>query len=311
MLSNSYSTKILGIPSPIILNNYSIQNLIITPKEIDPYYNNIPVTPYENTFQNNNPLSYSPSPSKVPLKNYNNYFNPINLYNNPPSLTSKQSYNNINMLRISSPPMTTQNKNQTKIIPITKTILDREKIKERHPQDSVGKKRIKNNNINFLLNEPNNIKHINFEKNGVILKSSVSQKHLNISKKITNKEDKDLLYPKNNLSKRKKKQLNDTKIIYLEPKNLNNLKEFIIQETIGKGTFGKIFSVIWKKNNKSYAMKKEILNDYDDVKKRKNNCLIMQDFVKKTGNKGVINLFGNLCYKNKNKINIIINNINN
>ena len=309
MLSNSYSTKNLGTPSSIILNNYSIQNLIITQKEVDPYYN-LPLATYENNYQNPNPLSYSPSPSKVLLKNYN-YFNPINLYDNVTSLNSNQSYNNINMLRISSPPMSTQNKTTTKIIPISKIILDREKIKERHPQDSIGKKRIKNNNDNFQMNERNNNKKIYFEKNSEISRTSVSQKHLNISKKIINKDDKDLPRPKNNLSKRKKVQLNNTKIIYIEPKNLFNLKEFIIQETIGKGTFGKIFSVIWKKNNKSYAMKKEILNDYEDVKKRKNNCIIVQNFVKKTGNKGVINLFGNLCYKNKNKINIITNNINN
>ena len=309
MLSNSYSTQNIGTPRSIILNNYSIQNLIITPKEIDPYYN-LPRATYENNYQNPNPLSYSPSPSKIPLKNYN-YFNPINLYDNVPSLNSNQSYNNINMLRISSPPMSAQNNNTTKIIPITKIILDREKIKERHPQDSVGKKRIKNNNINFQSNERNNNKKIIFEKNKEKIRASISQGHLKISKKIINKEDKYLPHPKNNLSKRKKLQLNNTKIIYIEPKNLANLKEFIIQETIGKGTFGKIFSVIWKKNNKSYAMKKEILNDYEDVKKRKYNCIIVQDFVKKTGNKGVINLFGNLCYKNKNKINIITNNINN
>ena len=58
-------------------------------------------------------------------------------------------------------------------------------------------------------------------------------------------------------------------------------------------------------------MKKEILNDLEDVKKRKKNCSIIQNFIKKTGNKGVINLYGNLCFKNKNKIDIISYNINN
>ena len=58
-------------------------------------------------------------------------------------------------------------------------------------------------------------------------------------------------------------------------------------------------------------MKKEILNDFEDVKKRKKNCSIIQNFVEKTNNKGVINLYGNLCFKNKNKINIITCNFGN
>ena len=90
-----------------------------------------------------------------------------------------------------------------------------------------------------------------------------------------------------------------------------NLKEYLFGEQIGKGTFGKIFSVKWNKNNQYYAMKKEILNDFEDVKKRKKNCSIIQNFVEKTNNKGVINLYGNLCFKNKNKINIITCNFGN
>ena len=103
--------------------------------------------------------------------------------------------------------------------------------------------------------------------------------------------------------------MQNTKIIYLEPKDLVNLKEFLFGEQIGKGTFGKIFSVKWKKNNKYYAMKKEILNEFEDVQKRKVNCKIIQNFIKRTGNRGVINLYGNLCFKNKNKINIATTNI--
>ena len=87
------------------------------------------------------------------------------------------------------------------------------------------------------------------------------------------------------------------------------MKEFLFGDKIGKGTFGKIFSVKWKKNNKYYAMKKEILNEFEEVRKRKINCKIIQNFVKQTGNKGVINLYGNLCFKNKNKVNITTQNV--
>ena len=56
-------------------------------------------------------------------------------------------------------------------------------------------------------------------------------------------------------------------------------------------------------------MKKEILNEFEEVRKRKINCKIIQNFVKQTGNKGVINLYGNLCFKNKNKVNITTQNV--
>ena len=68
-------------------------------------------------------------------------------------------------------------------------------------------------------------------------------------------------------------------------------------EQIGKGTFGKIFCVNQTKNNKLYAMKKEILNDIEEVDLRKKNFKIIQNFIKQTGCKGVINLYGNLCLK--------------
>ena len=319
MLTNSYSSKNMGIPSSIILNNYSIQNLIITPKELDPYYQ-MSIPTYENyteQIQPKNLITYSPSPKKLPIKTYNSlYFNPINFEESNQLLTSQPSLNSINLLRVSGPSIITQTKQtktNSKIIPIKNIIFDREKTKERHPQDSVSRNKLKKNCINFQLNEKNknHINTINLERNKVVLRTSISQQHLNLSKKILNKSQKALPFPKNNLSKRKNIQIKSTKIIYIEPKELVNLNEFIFGQQIGKGTFGKIFSVKWKKNNRIYAMKKEILNDLEDVQKRKKNCKIIQNFVKKTGSQGVINLYGNLCFKNKNKVNLITNNFDN
>ena len=316
MLNNSYSARNI-IPSSIILNNYSIQNLIITPKEIEPYYQ-MPIPTYENyteQIHNINQISYSPSPRKIPIKTYNSlYINPINFEEQNQFLTSQTSFNNINLLRVSDPPSTTQCKINPKVIPIKNIILDREKTRERHPQDSVSRNKLKKNCLDIQLSNKtrNNINKINLERNKLVLRTSISQNHLNTSKNILNKSHKDLPFPKNNLSKRKKKiQLKRTKIIYIEPKELVNLNEFIFGQQIGKGTFGKIFSVKWKKNNRIYAMKKEILNDLEDVQKRKKNCKIIQNFVNKTGNKGVINLYGNLCFKNKNKVNLFTNNFDN
>ena len=54
MLINSYSTQNLGIPNSIILNNFSIQNLIIAPNELESYYKSS-ISPYENPQQKENP----------------------------------------------------------------------------------------------------------------------------------------------------------------------------------------------------------------------------------------------------------------
>ena len=217
MLSNSYSSRNIGIPNSIILNNYSIQNLIITPKELDPFYQ-MSLPTYENyteQVQPKNPISYSPSPKKLPLKSFNSlYFKPINFDEPNQLLTSQPSFNNINLLRASGPPIITQIEKNSKIIPIKNIILDREKAIERHPQDSVSRKKVKKNGFNFQLNNrnKNNINKINLERNKVVLRTAVSQKRLNISKNILNKSNKDLPFPKNNLSKRNNPQLKSTKI---------------------------------------------------------------------------------------------------
>ena len=89
------------------------------------------------------------------------------------------------------------------------------------------------------------------------------------------------------------------------------MKEFQFGEQIGNGTFGKIYSVKWVKNNKYYAMKKEILYNIEEVEKRRNICNIMKNYIKNTNSKGVINIYGNLCFKNNNINNNIMNKTNN
>ena len=101
---------------------------------------------------------------------------------------------------------------------------------------------------------------------------------------------------KNNTFEDKKKKKN---FIKNEPKGKLILSDITILNQIGRGTFGKIFSVKWKKNNKIYALKKEIFNDLQFVKKRKNIIKIITDFLEKTKNKGVIKIYSNLSEKTK------------
>ena len=292
----SYSTKNLlanpnlSISNSIILNNYLIQNIIMSPSKIDSYEKG-PSNINNYLKRNASQICYSPSSNISIIKNIHPHDSgKYNLYNNITPLKTNKSMSRINCKR--QIPIH-QNK---EIFPelISKTII--EKNIEKHPQDSVKKKLVKK----ITIMDRNNKK---------LLKTSISSRILKpIKNPIKGRYDLkiDTSFPRNNLSKKKKikKVPTSAKIIYLEPKGKLNLKEFQFGEQIGKGTFGKIFSVKWIKNNRYYAMKKEILKDIEDVEKRKNTCKIIQNFIKNTGNRGVINLYGNLCFiKSKNNIN--------
>ena len=88
-----------------------------------------------------------------------------------------------------------------------------------------------------------------------------------------------------------------------EPTGLLNLSEFLRINQLGKGTFGKIYSVEWKKNGKKYALKKETFNDLEFLKKRKDIVKIIKDFLQKTKSNGVINIYSSLCQKKEKEYN--------
>ena len=88
-----------------------------------------------------------------------------------------------------------------------------------------------------------------------------------------------------------------------EPKGTLNLSEFTVINQIGKGTFGNIYTVQWKKNSKIYVLKKEVFNDVEFVEKRKNVIKIILNFLDKTKNKGLIEIYSNLFEKNKEQYN--------
>ena len=308
-----------SIPNSIILNNYSIQNLIISPN-------------YESYNKGNNYMD-----SYITQKRLQNYFSPIpkqsnyindikvnNLYNimpiTPIKFVDKMSYLNIE---------NSDYKMNNKYAQITPKVFQKTKMfspqSEKHPQDSIKKKEIKNHIVD--------IKKVS---NNKTLINSLSQVHLKIIKnQITSIHNLSLekIYknpimeprPRNNKSKKKKRLISvknspppkHSEFNEIDNILIVNLKEFEFKEQIGKGTFGNIFAVKWKKNNEYYAMKKETLFDYEDIKNRKKIFKIIKNFKKETGCKGVINLYGNLCLKKiiDDKINVINennkNNINN
>ena len=156
-----------------------------------------------------------------------------------------------------------------------------------HPKDkniSEEKKTKKRYHSNkYILREINSKSPLNNTQSNI--------RKINQYKKKLNKKDE-----KNNTLEDKNKKKT---FIKNEPKGKLILSDITILNQIGRGTFGKIFSVKWKKNNKIYALKKEIFNDLQFVKKRKNIIKIITDFLEKTKNKGVIKIYSNLSEKTK------------
>ena len=297
-MKNILFPQSMPISNSLILNNYSIQNLIISPTKIvaqmkTPLLHNNYILSHKNSF--------SPSPHKNIIKNIPmmNDLNPNNNYRNR-NFTPLSSYkganriNCINLKSFSSTPININSNENLAYSPKNRKVI---RTEEKHPEDS---KKIRLKKIN----------QTNFKPNQKMLKNSISQRVFQTIKKpygimnnltMTQVLKKNELEP-HNRSKNKiiniKREPCNTKIGPIEPKGNINLEEYQLAEPIGKGTFGTIFCVRWNKNNKLYALKKEILTDKETIDKRKESFEIIQNFIKKTKSKGVIRLYANLFLKN-------------
>ena len=86
---------------------------------------------------------------------------------------------------------------------------------------------------------------------------------------------------------------------FLEPGEQIDLKEYELLGEIGKGSFGKIYKVKWKVNQKYYALKAEVLDDEKDINTRLNRGRAMRNFVQSTGCQGVVNILGSYQIKRR------------
>ncbi len=289
-------------------NNFKMVNPVLT--EIgDTPNDTINITPILNYIK-----ELSPSHIKSEKDSSNIYYSPrkINkIYDN--SSLINQTYFDINKLTINN------NTNLTNLnlyflynseksgepIKNTKINFHNEKhIYEREPIDTVRKNKINTRKNPKDKDIPRENKFKRYHSIRYHIKRVYSKSPLNNTETFFNKSKK-----KNSKSKtKKKKKLNEIKETnekspingkINDPKGELNLSEFTQINQIGKGTFGKIYSVKWKINGKKYAIKKEVFNDLEYVQKRQNIIKIINDFLTKTKNKGVIEIYSNLCEKNK------------
>ena len=77
----------------------------------------------------------------------------------------------------------------------------------------------------------------------------------------------------------------------IHPKSDFNLAEFIIINSIGEGSFGKIYCVQWIKNNKFYALKKLDIQNLEELNEFKGKVKIVDDLYKKTNHIGFVKLY--------------------
>ena len=222
------------------------------------------------------------------LTNLNLYF----LYNNE---NNKKKITNINKLHMSKSvkrkePIDSNSKinilinNEAKFNPNKKFDIIHEKLKSYYnigPIKKMGSKSPKNNTSYF----------------------AIKRRDEKIKKKL---EDNHLIYTARDKlpnTEKLKVVINNKIITNEEPKGDLNLTEFTKINQIGKGTFGKIYAVKWKKNGKKYALKKETFKDQEFYEKRNGIKKIINSFLEKTKSNGVIKIYTNLLRKNMDEYN--------
>ena len=156
------------------------------------------------------------------------------------------------------------------------------------------KKKLSSNNNSKEIIRNHTMKSINQIPSG-------SKKNLNYTKRqIKSKLNSELKSPNfneeniSNSYNNNEIKLVKRRLIFIEPTPEINPDEYKIIQKIGSGSFGKIYSVIWEKNNKKYAMKIMKLKNEKDFQNYKNKLNILINFIKQTNCKNVVKVFGTL-----------------
>ena len=269
----------------------------------------------------NNYIQRTPSPSSV-RKSLINEFNQVKIVSKSPEPYIKYNTNNDNYFN--SNPKIDYNKQNTKInyninqindiqninipyhLPLNLN-LEQNQIKSKTPEPNLRhrqklkKKKSKNkkkfitktfinDNSNYpspdLNNHISNITPNNYYQiNNYPTKYIINQINPNIGYKENDIQNNNNYIHRRNRFKQYYTYQN-------EPNSNFNSSEFIIINSIGEGSFGKIYCVNWIKNNKLYAMKKLELQSLEELKEFQNKVKIVKDLVEKTNHYGFVKIYG-------------------
>ena len=245
----------------------------------------------------------------IPNPNQNTPINIVNPISNPIPFAKSNSFNNIiNPIPISNP-TTSVNQNQVIVKPISNPVNpvqnNNQNIQSNIP--TIIAKPVQNNNQNIQSNIPtiiaNPVQNINqnIQSNiPTIIAKPVQNINQNIPimapTTVPNTIQKVISIPNQNQNTISVPNIITNVITspnsFLIPSEKLNLNEFELLGEIGKGSFGKIYKVRWKVNQKLFALKNELVDDMEGINTRLSRGKAMRDFVQSTGCTGVVNIYG-------------------
>ena len=292
MNNNANNINNYKIGSQISSNNYALYN---------PNQNFINPSVNQNAITNVSKI--------IPNPNQNTPINIVNPISNPIPFAKSNSFNNIiNPIPISNP-TTPVNQNQVIVKPISNPVNpvqnNNQNIQSNIP--TIIAKPVQNNNQNIQSNIPtiiaNPVQNINqnIQSNiPTIIAKPVQNINQNIPimapTTVPNTIQKVISIPNQNQNTISVPNIITNVITspnsFLIPSEKLNLNEFELLGEIGKGSFGKIYKVRWKVNQKLFALKNELVDDMEGINTRLSRGKAMRDFVQSTGCTGVVNIYG-------------------
>ena len=328
IMKNNYNEMYLPkyIPrSPTLTRNYSTPYINMNQLNLNSIYRqNSPIINNSNINYNNyNYLFTNNSNSSININNNNNFnnannithvnnitnFNNINNINNNKnniSLCNIMKKNNSGNIFYSPQKEINPNKELFTNLKLNRTNQHSHHLSINHNQINQNIYNNSFNNNNIIPNNNNNMIYLNQKyfvndnRDKMIQsdKSLEQNKDLSFSaiKKESTQESTEI-----NTQTIQSNELFINKIKYEEPKENFEPNDFLIIKRIGEGSYGKIYLVQWKKNNKKFALKKEIIKGSETLKKYKEKTKMITNFIKNTGSKGVIKVYGDLVKKKGNE----------
>ena len=273
VFNNSNSNYLNGKVHRIIIENNNSQKNIISKSN----YNNYQRTP----ISSNNYYQKNPSTNHLrliqkrnSLNNFPSEFNLLTISNliddNNSLINKKFEEKRINSVQNQNKILLTEIENQKN------NIINNEYNSQEKNNKIEQRNNNKENSAKNLSNLSSIFKNINLNLNLNININNIIQNNTTI----------------NNDYNRNNQKINLTKSNLLEPDEKFNPEDFIINKQLGEGTFGKIYSTTWTKNNKEYALKKIILPSLDEIESVKNEYDLTINFIKKTNCNGIIKVYG-------------------
>ena len=275
MNNNANNINNYKIGSQISSNNYALYN---------PNQNFINPSVNQNAITNVSKI--------IPNPNQNTPINIVNPISNPIPFAKSNSFNNIinpNPIPISNP-TTPVNQNQVIVKPISNPVNpvqnNNQNIQSNIP--TIIANPVQNINQNIQSNIPTIIaKPVqNINQNIPIMAPTTVPNTIQKVISIPNQNQNTISVP-NTIT-----NVLTSPNSFLIPSEKLNLNEFELLGEIGKGSFGKIYKVRWKVNQKLFALKNELVDDMEGINTRLSRGKAMRDFVQSTGCTGVVNIYG-------------------